>query len=207
MQILRYVVNIWEDYEKEMEREKPGVSARKGFRYPPILPIVYYEGVENWTAPMDISERIFCRELLGKYLPHFRYQLVRLHDLSNEELLAKKDEISLAMLINKIQRPEDMSSFIGLSKDRVDEILQETPEHLLDILARVLRTLLYSMNLPENETEDVVARIKERKMGRLFENVTMDIQAERRKNAQIREQMQKETLKSENDTGEQLWNL
>ena len=28
--------------------------------------------------------------------------------------------------------------------------------------------------------EDAVARIKERKMGRLFENVTMDIQAERR---------------------------
>ena len=42
------------------------------------------------------------------------------------------------------------------------------------------------MHLPEDEVEDAVARIKERKMGRLFENVTMDIQAERRNTAQAR---------------------
>lgn len=196
MQILRYAVHIWEDYEKDMEGKCPGISSRKGFCYPPILPIVYYEGTGEWTAAADVAERIFCGELLEKYLPHFRYQLVRLHDYSNEALLANRDEISLAMLINKIQCPEDMSSFVGLSGDEVDGILHNTPNHLLEILARVLRTLLYSMNMPEDETEDAVAKIKERKMGRLFENVTMDIQAERRKAAQevaqAREQKEKE---------------
>lgn len=97
------------------------------------------------------------------------------------------------MLINKIQDPEDMSSFVGLSGDEVDEILHDTPDHLLEILAKVLRTLLYSMNMPEGETEDAVAKIKERKMGRLFENVTMDIQAERRKNAEALEKAKRET--------------
>lgn len=87
MQILRYMIYIWEDYEKEMTKQHPGISGRRDFRYPPILPIVYYEGVESWTAPIDISERILCGELLGKYLPHFQYQLVRLQDYSNQELL------------------------------------------------------------------------------------------------------------------------
>lgn len=172
-----------------MNKVYPNISSRKDFKYPPILPIVYYEGVNKWTAPFDLADRILCGELLGKYLPHFQYQLVTLHDISNTDLLAKGDEISLAMLINKIQTPEDMSAFINLPGKQVDTILRDTPEHLLDILSRVFRALLYSMNLPEDDVEDAVARIKERKMGRLFENVTMDIQAERRSAAEARAEL------------------
>ena len=32
MQILRYMVHIWEDYEKEMNAQNPKVSGRKDFR-------------------------------------------------------------------------------------------------------------------------------------------------------------------------------
>lgn len=35
---------IWEDYEKEMEQKQEGISKRKNFKYPPILPIVFYDG-------------------------------------------------------------------------------------------------------------------------------------------------------------------
>jgi hypothetical protein len=37
MQVLRYMVYIWEDYEKDMERLFPGISSRKDFRYPPHI--------------------------------------------------------------------------------------------------------------------------------------------------------------------------
>lgn len=197
MQILRYMVYIWEDYEKEMTRQQPGISSRKDFRYPPILPIVYYEGERKWTASLDISERILCGELLGKYLPHFRYQLVMLRNYSNEDLLEKGDEISLAMLINKIQRPEDVSAFVNLPGEQVGEILKDTSEYLLDTMAKLLRALLYRMNLPEGETEDVVSRIKERKMAKLFENVKMDIQAERRERAEAEEKLEEVEKKLE----------
>lgn len=200
MQILWYMIYIWEDYEKEMTKQHPGISSREDFRYPPILPIVYYEGVQSWTAPIDISERILFGELLGKYLPHFQYQLVRLRDYSNKELLEKGDEISLAMLINKIQCPEDVSAFVNIPGEQVDEILKDTPEYLLDVMAKLLRALSYSMNLPEDETETAVSKIKERKMARLFENVKMDIQAERREAEEARreaEEAQREAVEAQ----------
>ena len=201
MQLLRYMVHIWEDYEKEMNRLYPHMSRRKDFRYPPVLPIVYYEGTAKWTAPLDLADRVMCGELLGKYLPHFEYQLITLHDISNTDLLAKGDEISLAMLINKIQTPEDISAFIGLSGEQVDDILKDTPEHLLDILSKVFRALLYNIHMPDDEVEDTVARIKERKMGRLFENVTMDIQAERRNTAEAR--AERDLARQERDFAQQ----
>lgn len=180
MQILRYTIYIWEDYEKEMEKKHPHISARKDFRYPPVFPIVYYEGTNNWTAPRDIADRILCKELLNDYLPHFKYQVVRLHDYSNKELLDKGDEISLTMLINKIRSVEDMEVFSRLPKEQVDGILKDTPEYLLGIMERMMRALLYSMNLEEEKAENAVSKIKERKMGRLFEGVTFDFQAARK---------------------------
>lgn len=136
---------------------------------------------DRWTASTDLADRILCGKQLGKYLPHFLYQLVTLHGFSNEELLAKGDEISLAMLINKIQSFEDMSAFTCLPEEQLQSILRDTPEYLLGTLADVLRALLYHMNLPENQVESAVAKIKERKMGLLFENAKLDILEERRK--------------------------
>ena len=58
MQIFRYMIYIWEDYEKEMEKQHKGISRQMNFKYPPILPIVYYEGRKEWTAPMDFKSRV-----------------------------------------------------------------------------------------------------------------------------------------------------
>ncbi len=44
---------FWDDYAKTMEKAHPGISKTKGFRYPPVFPIVYYEGTGKWTAAIQ----------------------------------------------------------------------------------------------------------------------------------------------------------
>ena len=133
MQMLRYMIHIWEDYEKQMEKE--------------------------------------------------------------HGLLKKGDEISLTMLINKIASPEDMEAFANLPDQQVNEILKDTPEYLLTIMERLARALFYNLSIPEDKTEEAVAKIKERKMARLFENVTFNYQAEiesmRNKTRQMEEDMER----------------
>ena len=46
-----------------------------------------------------------------------------------------------------------MSARGRISGERADEILKDTPEYLLDIMAKLLRALLYKMNLPEEVAE------------------------------------------------------
>lgn len=46
-----------------------------------------------------------------------------------------------------------MSARGRISGERADEILKDTPEYLLDIMAKLLRALLYKMNLPEEGAE------------------------------------------------------
>jgi len=185
MQIFRYMVYIWDAYEKEEEQKQAGISKRAGFKYPVILPIVYYEGAENWTVPRDFKSRLQQGEAFGKYVPDFEYYLVPLKDYSNEELLEKADEISLVMLINKLQSAEDVEKFRRISPQKLEEILKETPKHLLDIIGNVLLAFLLKENVPVEEAQDLVGKVREKKMGMLFENMEkMDIQEERRKTAE-----------------------
>lgn len=182
MQIFRYMVYIWEKYERRMEQEKEGCTRRRDFRYPPIIPIIYYEGKRKWTAPKEFKDKIAFGEAFKEFLPNFSYYMVPVHAYGNDTLLEHEDEISLVMLINKLQTIEDVEQFRKLPADKVDRILMDTPDYLLDIIANVLRSFLLKENVPEDETEALVGKVKEKKMGELFANMDkMDIQAERRK--------------------------
>lgn len=48
---------------------------------------------------------------------------------SKEELLAKGEEISLVMLMNRMQTAEDIEEFRTISLERIDDILSVTLEY------------------------------------------------------------------------------
>ena len=180
MQIFRYMVYIWNAYEKEAENIQKGMTKKADFLYPPILPIVYYEGSKEWCVPLNFRSRIREGKVFGKYLPDFEYYLVPLKDYSNEALMEKRDEISIVMLINKLQAVEDIENFRKLPGKEMEAILQDSPEHLVNTIADVLKAFLLKMNVPVPETEQLTDKVREKKMGELFADMEkMDIQAER----------------------------
>lgn len=192
MQIFRYMVYIWERYARECEKKDPDCTRRKGFQYPPIIPIIYYEGKGKWTAPEQFKDKIVFGEQFEKYLPNFSYYIVPIHQYSNEMLMEHGDEISMVMMFNRMQTVKDIEELRKLPMNKINAILQETPDYLLGIIEKVFRAFLLEENVPEEETDELVGMVKERHMGRLFENMDkMDIQAERRNTQRERERADK----------------
>ncbi len=188
MQLLRYMVVIWYDYKKQQEGLKKGSTSRKSFRYPPIIPIVYYEGQKNWTADLHLSDRINLQDGLEEYIPDFVYKLVRVHGYGNDDLKKRKNEMSLVMMINRIQNPEDFTELINTSRDYVDEIYNRSATDIKAIYQEILWALLRKMNVPVEEAREKLARLEDSGMGNLFASMEkMDIQAERR-NTQLARQ-------------------
>ena len=101
LKMLRYIVMVLTDYEQEQERFDHGSTKRKDFRYPSIIPIVYYEGSESWNAVRNFKERVYFNDTLGKYIPSFDYEVVSLNTYNSDELIQKKDVLSSIMLINQ----------------------------------------------------------------------------------------------------------
>ncbi len=181
MQLLRYMVYIWEDYEKEMERQKKGISRSKDFKYPPILPIVYYEGRGRWSAPRSLQERIVFNKAFEPFTPKFFYKLIELNSYSIGQLAEKNDELSLVMLINRLQSIEEFKK-LNLPNDYFKNLSEHSTEEVLGIVAKVTAAMLRHLHLPEEEVEMFTEQVKERKMAVLFEHFKdVDIPAERRK--------------------------
>ncbi len=169
MQLLRYMVFIWEDYEKQMEAKHPHIACTKDFKYPPILPIVYYEDRAEWTAAKEFSERVFLNDVFRDYIPHFSYRLIPVIQYPKEKIIETKDELSVVMLINQLRKSEDFRN-LDLPEGYLEEIGKKALPDVLDVLSKVISVLLRRINVPEDEIGSVTDKIKERKMGRLFEN-------------------------------------
>ena len=189
MQLLRYMAVIWYDYKKQQEGLKEGATGQKGFRYPPIIPIVYYEGRENWTAGLHLSDRVGLRDGLEEYIPDFSYKLVRVHGYGNDDLKKRQNEMSLVMMINRIQSPEDFTELINTSRDYVDEIYNGSTEDIRSVYQDILWSLFQKMNVPAEEARDKMAKLEDGGMGNLFASMEkMDIQAERRNTQMARQE-------------------
>lgn len=127
------------------------------------------------------KDRIEFAEQMEKYIPDFTYQVVSVNQYTNEELSNKRDEMSLVMLINKIQTPEDYAEFRKVSEDLINSIYGNAPEEIKKIYRNILWSLLMKMNVPSEDARELMGEIGGRGMGYLFENMEkMDIQAERR---------------------------
>ncbi len=101
------------------------------------------------------------------------------------------------MLFNKIQDTVDLSEFLKLPREKLNDIVKDTPEAILDIIASVMESLCVKIGATEEEMQECVSRVKERRMGYLFENIEkMDIQAERRNTAQARAEAQENAIRS-----------
>ena len=186
MQILRYMVYIWEDYEKQQEEEHKGISTTKQFKYPPILPIVYYEGKEKWTAERNLYPKIMLNDPFREFIPDFRYYLINLNDYSKSELINKKSSLAFLMLINSIKSAEEFRN-IDLPEDYIENLLKNTSNGVLEVIAKVIAVVLRKQNVSENEIQDMVDQVKRRKKMALFDDWEgFDVQEERRNGEEIK---------------------
>lgn len=185
MQILRYMVLIWEEYAKQQEKICKGITKRKDFKYPPILPVLYYTGVDNWTVSEDFSDKIALFDVFKAFTPDFKYHIINIIKYDGKMLMQKKDALSLIMLINQIRKAEDFKK-LNISDEYWNEIVSASSNDVLEVLARVVAVMLRKQNVPEDDIQDVMDQIKERTMPDLFEGWEgFDVQEERRVGSDI----------------------
>lgn len=180
--ILRYIVYILRDYASEMEKIHEGITSTKAFRYPPVLPIVFYDGTERWTASLDFKDRTALSDLLGMHIPSFQYIVVPLSEFSNQELIDKQDELSLIMLIDKLRSSAEFHKLKEIPEEYLDNISQNSPESLLKLISKIIAAFLHRLNVPQDEIGEFTDQIERRDFTMLFENFeAYDVQAERKK--------------------------
>jgi len=103
-QLLRYMVRIWEQHQ------------RQGEDLCPIVPLILYHGAKSWNTARTMKEVVQCPESFQRYVPDFETQLYDLSDYSDEELKGTAFVHAALLLLKYIRRDE--------LPDRLPEILE-----------------------------------------------------------------------------------
>ena len=181
-EMLQYITLVLADYEKEANKKADKkVSEQKDFKYPPVLPIVFYDGGVKWSAEINFFDKIQMNQIFLKYIPKFEYELVCLEDYSQDDLVRFGDTLSLIMLMDKIRSFDGQRLLSKLPDNYVERLRLNIPDHLLKLLSDVIAVLMKRINVPEDEISTVTERLYERRLQEMFALLEdYDVQATRR---------------------------
>jgi len=184
--MLLYIALILDEYEKEINKDAK-ISHAKDFKYPPILPIIFYDGESEWTAETNFLDRTEMSEIFKEYIPKFKYVLVSLKDYSFADLAEFGDTLSLFMMIDKLKTAEAFSELGNLPKGYIERMEKmNVPPHLKELLVKVITVLLRKIDVPQDEIDVLVERIDERGISEMLSIENYSVQATRREADQQR---------------------
>ena len=148
--LLRYMVELLNDLFKNIEKN---IRERKDFRLPAIVPIVLYNGGDNWTAVRTYKEYTENYEIFGDCIIDFHYLLFDLKRTDEAAMLLTKKILDIVFLLDKrrLENPENK-----VSEGEVTELLEKfAPKMPVDdalALLGWLKHFMYKGKLsPENE--------------------------------------------------------
>jgi hypothetical protein len=178
--LLVYTTFILLEYEKEAEKAARGITKQKGFTYPPVIPIVYYDGKAEWTAPLDFLYKTKMNDVFHKYIPKFEYELIDLNKYSKEDIISFRDALAFYLLLDKPKSSEDMAS---LTDDAGEYLkLLGIPDDEKDLFSRIARGMLKKGGVSQELIDEVDEKIKKGGTPAMFEGI---VEVFKEQNAQI----------------------
>lgn len=148
IQILRYLLKIWE------------TNIKQGEAFKVVIPVIVYHGKETWKSRRFHEYFEGVDETLCRFIPEFEYLFTDLGGYSNEEIkerVFRRVSLRIALLImrnifNERDLEKNLKDFIEIGRRYFEE------EEGLRFLESVIR---YLYNAPEISVEQVIDTIKE----------------------------------------------
>jgi hypothetical protein len=136
-----------------------GYEKTKEFRLPAIVPIILYNGYNNWTACRSFKEYLSGYELFGENIIDFEYILLDVNRYTKEELLNASNIISTVFLMEQSQ--DDVNNLVEVLK-RVQSTLKDIEPQQYDLLVNWFVNIV-ARGMGKEDADKVKSIIKDSK--------------------------------------------
>ena len=189
--LLLYIVEILRDYYNSADAK---ARLRKGFRFPAVVPIVYYSGRRRWTAPTRLREMFDGHERFGDSLINFNYNLVDVKGYDRESVQGFHSRLLKVMMM--LEKAKNIAELSEAVEKYNDDIKQFDDEELRIIAAAldILRSLYESGEDGDQGTGDALHAISAEGVKSMFADLIANEKKARRELInQAREETRQET--------------
>ncbi len=98
---IRLLMYMTEIYREELKNTEEKIKRRKEYRLPAIVPIVLYNGKNNWSAVRSFKEILNGYEMFEENVIDFKYLLFDINRMEKEELLEIANVVSSIFLLDQ----------------------------------------------------------------------------------------------------------
>lgn len=100
----------------EAERE------RKDFKLPVVLPILFYNGEYKWTVETEFKNYLHEAQYFGEYSLNFKYYLVDLNQIENDDILNTNTLIDNILALDKNRKNERLFDVLDIVIRRMEAL-------------------------------------------------------------------------------------
>ena len=124
--ILVYIVNTLVKYFMDKDKKE---REKQGFRLPAMVPILFYNGQDRWTAVRSLKEYQNSGEIFGEYILNLEYYLVDLSEIGEDYILSTNMVVDNIMYCDKYRKKLELVGAIRTAYGRIKKLgLQEREE-------------------------------------------------------------------------------
>jgi len=130
----------------------PKEREKKGFRLPAVVPIVFYNGKEPWTAVRSLKEYQCDGSIFGTHVLDLEYYLVDLSEIEEDYILSTNTVLDNIMYCDKVRRQNELTSAVQKAYARILELGKQEIEEFDQWVQNILLSIC-------NGREDVISEI------------------------------------------------
>lgn len=145
-------------YMTELEKRIFGLEdihtrSQKGFKLPPIVPIILYNGISNWNVARSFSEYTEAAWISDTYTIDFKYFFLDLKEKAKELLTSTNTLIDNIFILDQARSTEELKMGIEVVVRRLKALNEDEQIDLVDWVRDVLMKKAKDKKLVEEACE------------------------------------------------------
>jgi predicted transposase/invertase (TIGR01784 family) len=144
--LLRYMMKLLEHIFQNTDKNE---RERKGFRFPAIVPIILYNGVDIWTVARSFREYTENGDIFGNNIINFEYLLFDLKRRGDDSLSSPNTLLDIVLSLDK-RRLETKDYAVEIERLKELTLTSELTEEEKLTLSKWVKYVCFRGNVPAN---------------------------------------------------------
>jgi predicted transposase/invertase (TIGR01784 family) len=190
--LLKYMTELMKrEFEDTPKNEREAIN----YRLPAVVPIILYNGADNWSAVRSFKEYLQGHEQFGEYVINFRYLLFDLNRMTDETILSTHQLLDMVFALDKKTSRKDMERILNITAEHLQRMSDEDRNDLI----RWVSYIWLNHFKDEAVKNDIVQNFERGEITSMISGMDLYIQEERltAKKEGKREMAKKMILKNE----------
>jgi predicted transposase/invertase (TIGR01784 family) len=133
--LLLYITEILRHYYNKADAKE---RKRKNFKFPVVIPIVFYSGGQKWTVPTNLKEMFDGYEQFGDSLINFNYSLVAVNGYDEAAVKDFHSKLlKITMLFEMAKSYSESREVVNKYQDEIKQ-LDEEEKRIISAAIRIL---------------------------------------------------------------------